>query len=247
MSLPTLDQQRTSYQEAFPFHDENHLMLSHYAGRMLASMAQRPIKHLASLGIGQHVVCDALLAQVPAHVQKYTLVEGSLQAIQEMKLDPRVEPHVRLVHSYFEDFHTDEPFDAIEAGFVLEHVDDPLLVLKRFAQFLEPGGKVYLAVPNAQSLHRRIGHAAGLLPDMYQLSAADVALGHQRYFDAESFTGLVEEAGLQVVALEGVYCKPLTTGQLRALNLSDAIYKALCAVGQDYPELCNALYIEAQR
>lgn len=247
MTLPSLDQQRTSYQEAFPFHDENHLMLSHYAGRMLASLEQQPIGHLVSLGIGQHVVCDALLAQIPHHIQRYTLVEGSLQAIQEMKLDPALRPYVHLVHSYFENFEVDEPLDAIEVGFVLEHVDDPLLVLRRFAEFLKPGGKAYIAVPNAQSLHRRLGHLAGLLPDVYQLSAADVALGHQRYFDARSFRALVEQAGLEVTALEGVYCKPFTTAQLRSLNLSDAIYKALCEVGQGYPDLCNALYIEARR
>ena len=63
-------------------------------------------------------------------------------------------------------------------GFVLEHVEDPAVLLKRHRDFLTPGGKVVVGVPNAESLHRWFGHTAALLEDMDALGSGDLALGH---------------------------------------------------------------------
>ena len=62
-------------------------------------------------------------------------------------------------------------------GFILEHVDDPLLILRHF-RISRPDGRMFLAVPNAEVLNRRLGQLAGLLDDVTELSENDQLLGH---------------------------------------------------------------------
>jgi len=49
-------------------------------------------------------------------------------------------------------------------GHVLEHVDDPVAVLRLVKSWLKPGGRVLAAVPNARSIHRQAAVIMGLLP-----------------------------------------------------------------------------------
>ncbi|MNI98295.1 hypothetical protein D3C73_1571150 [compost metagenome] len=66
-----------------------------------------------------------------------------------------------------------------------------------------------------------------------------------RSYSLQSLTSELESAGYQVVRKEGVFLKPFTTGQLKALNLSADVVAAMCTVGIDYPELSCALMLEA--
>jgi 2-polyprenyl-3-methyl-5-hydroxy-6-metoxy-1,4-benzoquinol methylase len=151
------------------------------------------------------------------------------------------------VHSFFEDYRPADKFDAIEMGFVLEHVTDPGAIVRRYAGFLNPGGAIFIAVPNARSLHRLIGRGAGLLNDIHRLSPEDLQLGHQRYFDFASLSQLILAAGLEIVRSEGILLKPFTTSQLKSLNLSPQVVESLLKVGVDFPDVCNAVFIEARR
>lgn len=111
--------------------------------------------------------------------------------------------------------------------------------------FLKPTGSCFIAVPNGESLHRRIGHAAGLLPDMLTLGKGDRALGHQRQYSVDLLTDQLNECDYSVIRKEGIFLKPLMTGQLRTLNLSKEILRGMCKVGMEYPELSAALFFEA--
>ncbi|MFQ5645764.1 MAG: methyltransferase domain-containing protein, partial [bacterium] len=142
-------------------------------------------------------------------------------------------------------FDLQRKFDVIEMGFVLEHVDDPSLIIKRFAQMLHADGLLFAAVPNACSLHRLIGYHAGILESTHELSPADLALGHKHYFDKESFCNLITQIGLKIKKIEGIYLKPFSTSQLQTLNLSPEVQQALLTIGSTFPDICNSIYIEA--
>ena len=198
-----------------------------------------------SLGIGYQVVSRMIVDELGSRLASYTIVEGSRAVITEFAAHWPFERKPEVFEAYFESFEPERTFDAIEMGFVLEHVDDPALVIRRFKQFLKPGGFIGMAVPNARSLHRLIGHEAGLLDDVYMLSAEDRQLGHKRYYDLESFVRLAESEGLSVRRARGIMMKPVTTGQLGSLNLSPEIKYALYRVADGLPAISNALYIEA--
>ena len=229
-----LNQSEEAYDEHFVL--DNKLMLEWYPHRVVGMAAG---DSMLELGLG-HGFTTAFFAQ---HFGRYKVIDGSPEMIERFRNRFGL-PQVDIVESYFENFDTEERFDNIAMGFVLEHVDDPAAILGRYRRFLKPGGSVFVAVPNSESLHRRFGHAAGMLPDVSLLSAADKDFGHQRYFSLQSLTELVESEGYEVVKAEGIFLKPITTEQMTRLELSPAILRAMLIVGIDYPQLCNAILLK---
>lgn len=241
-----LDNYQSAYQPDFRFNDENLMMLSFYAERMCNVLRSNKSKSVLSLGIGHRVVSQSIINELNHHLNRYLIVEGSPEIISDYKNRfPELSNKVEIIQTYFEEFDTPEKFDAIEMGFVLEHVDDPAQIINIFKKFLKPGGTIFLAVPNALSMHRQLGHLAGFLPDMYKLSAEDLQLGHKRYFDLNSFKKLITDCGLTIQKTEGNFMKPVTTGQLASLNLKPEIWRALMLFGIEHPDICNSIYVEA--
>src|SRR6187399_653584 len=73
------------------------------------------------------------------------LVEGS-----QMLLDQIPEyPNVRKFCSYFEEYVTTEKYDTIVMSHVLEHIENPVSVLAKIYEWLQPDGVFVISVPNA--------------------------------------------------------------------------------------------------
>lgn len=217
---------------------ENELILNWYPQRIISRLGRR-YESLLELGLGHGYTTKNFNSYFDCHV----VVEGSTLVIDLFKekfsgLD------INLVHSYFENFSTDRQFDVIVMGFILEHVDDPALVVRRFREFLKPNGRLFVAVPNAKSLNRRLGLAMGKIKDIYELNANDIALGHQRQFCRETLKQLLTSEGYSVVWEEGVYLKPLPLGYMQLMPELEENLEAMCEVGVDFPELCVGLLME---
>jgi SAM-dependent methyltransferase len=243
-----LDKYADSYTRNFPHFEENRITHVAYGERIGQYIRAQGTSSALSLGIGHTEVARRILSNLTSGpLKRYVIVDAASEIIERFRgsLGPVVPEGLELVEGFFETFVSLERFDVIEAGFVLEHVNDPALVLSRLHQFLTPGGRVFIAVPNARSLHRVLGHKAGLLEDIYVLSPSDLALGHKRYFDLDSISELVRAAGFKVAKTEGLLLKPFTTGQLNMLNLSPVVWQALLQVSVDYPGISNAIYLEA--
>ncbi|WP_025040912.1 class I SAM-dependent methyltransferase [Nitrosospira briensis] len=232
-----IDQDLTAYDRNYVL--DNNLTLQWYPQRVV-DMAQARTGSMLELGLG-HGFSTEYFANA---FQRYRVLEGSQEMIDRFRERFATEG-IDIIHGYFEDFETDERFDAVSMGFILEHVDDPALIIRKYARLLSPDGSIYIAVPNAESLHRRFGYAAGLLADMGALSSADLEFGHKRYFTLESLLAMVQSEGLEVRKVEGLLLKPITTQQMLDLNLSEAILQAMLKVGVSYPELCNSLLMRA--
>jgi SAM-dependent methyltransferase len=242
-----LNDHAESYERSFPYYEENRIVHAAYGDRIAQFIAGRKLRSVLSLGIGHAEVARSILGQFSGGpLERYVIVDGAEKIIESFRRSlPQCPPGLELIEGFFETFEYPAHFDVIEAGFIFEHVDDPGLILRRLHRFLAPGARLFIAVPNARSLYRLLGHHAGLLPDMYALSPADIALGHKRYFDVDSLTSLVKEAGYLVDKTEGMLLKPFTTGQLAKLDLSPAIWRAMQTVAADYPHISNAIYMEA--
>jgi SAM-dependent methyltransferase len=241
----SIEQDRSAYVPGFAYYDDNISLLKATLNLVLRRVGHLDSIRMLSLGVGHRYTVKGLLEALGDRLAHHVIVEGSAEIIDLFNREIQPPAHVELVQAYFEDFVTAEKFDVIEMGFVLEHVMDPELVLRRFSRFLAPGGRMMISTPNANSLHRLIGKQAGLLDDLHALSEADVALGHRHYFDADQLAALIEGCGLRVTSRAGLMLKPFTTAQLASLGLDDRIRDAMNEVGYALPDICNGIFIEA--
>lgn len=227
----------SAYGTDFEFDFDNRILLNWYPQRIIEKTSQD--SNALELGLG-HGYTSRLFEQ---HYSQYSIIEGSKEIIAQYRAS-HPETRAKILHSYFEHFESTKKFDVIIMGFILEHVDDPALILTKFKNMLADDGKCYIAVPNAESLHRRFGKEAGLLDDIMRLGEGDIALGHKRAFTVHKLTALLEDCGYNILNKEGIFLKPMTTAQLIKLNLSSEVLRGMCEVGVAYPELCAGLLFE---
>jgi len=216
---------------------DNHILLNWYPKRIIKLI--KNAKSILELGLG-HGITTQIFSQ---NFDRHVVLDGSSAVIENFKKNFSDCP-VEIIETYFENFVSDEKFDVIVLGFILEHVDNPFGILTRFKNFLASNGKMFITVPNAEVLNRRLGHLAGILPDMQELSENDILLGHKRYYTVASLTEEVKNAGYKIERMEGIYLKPFTTKQIISLNFDTNILHALCKVGIDYPELSCGILAE---
>lgn len=217
---------------------ENDLILKWYPKRIVERFGH--CESLLELGIGHGFTAGIFNAACDRHV----LIEGSQVVIDQFRAShPNF--NADLNFGYFEEFDTEERFDVIVMGFILEHVESPAYLLDRFRKLLKPDGRLYVAVPNAKSMNRRLGIELGLINDIYDLNANDHALGHRRQYCLDTLKQELTQCGYALTHQEGIYLKPLPLNVLKTLPAFEDNLQAMLRIGVEFPELCVGLLIEA--
>jgi 2-polyprenyl-3-methyl-5-hydroxy-6-metoxy-1,4-benzoquinol methylase len=193
------------------------------------------------LGIGHGIVANIF----SNNFDDYTVIDGSPSVIKNYKKN-YPDSRAKIICTYFENYDTDDRYDLIIMGFILEHVADPVLILNQYKNYLKANGRIVIVVPNAESMHRRLGVYMGILNDIAKLSEHDHTLGHRRYFTSKSIKDILAQAFLAVETIEGIFLKPFTTSQMSSLGLDKNILDALCQLAVLYPDISNAIYVEAK-
>lgn len=147
--------------------------------------------------------------------------------------------------SYFEDFFPPESvkFGTIIASHILEHVADPVFVLKRIKEWLKPEGIIIAIVPNARSYHRQLSVLMNIQKTIYDFSPADKEVGHLRVYDLDSFKRDTIEAGLKIIHERGLFLKVLPNSMMT--GFSDDLIEALVDISDNLPanEMANIALI----
>jgi 2-polyprenyl-3-methyl-5-hydroxy-6-metoxy-1,4-benzoquinol methylase len=172
-----------------------------------------------------------------------TVVEGAEPFCESLRLRF---PDAEVVNALFEEFAPARRYESIVLGHVLEHVEDPIQLLRRVGEWLTPTGRIIVAVPNARSLHRQAAVLMGLLPFEEALNDADRRHGHRRVYNPESFRRDFLQAGLRIEVFGGYWLKPLSNSQLERDWTPDMI-SAFMALGERYPDVAGEIYIVATR
>ena len=228
-----------AYEDTFSYSLDNRLIMGWYPHRILRRTTGQS---LLELGLG-HGYTTQIFAP---HFRRHVVIDASSEIIQRFTIaNPGL--HTELNEAYFEEFESSEVFDTIIMGFILEHVDDPDFILRRYRKNLADEGSLFVAVPNYEALNKRFGHAAGMIADMSALSDADLQAGHQRLFSMESLTKLATSAEYQIRSVEGIFLKPITTAQITQLQLSEAVLRGMLEIGVDYPELSVGILMELRK
>ena len=234
-----LDSHLAAYEGQNLYDFDNEILLTWYPKRIISSSKKGDT--LLELGLGHGFTTNIFSTFFDRHV----VLDGSAAVISHYKTK-HPESKAEIVETYFENYETDEQFDLIVMGFVLEHVDNPVQIMERFRKFLKPGGKMYVSVPNAEVMNRRLGNLAGDLDDMKAMAPNDILLGQQRYYTVKTLEEDIAEAGYKVVLMEGIYLKPFATRQMVSLGLPERYIDALCELAVHYPELSCGLMAQIQ-
>ena len=184
----------------------------------------------ASLEMGSFdgSMTDLILDYLP----NLEVIEGSGELAQ--KVQERFSGNVKVHHSWFEEFSPDRTFEQIFLVHGLEHVEQPVEVLKRAASWLAENGKLFVAVPNANALSRQIAVRMGLVPHLTSVTKGESLHGHLRTYSLDKLRHDAFEAGLQIVEEGGVILKPLSNSQFDSCV-------AAGIVSEDYIAACNEL------
>ncbi len=161
--------------------------------------------------------------------EKVTVVEGSrilLDQIPDYK-------NIIKVHSLFENFKPSGQYDTIIINHVLEHLQDPVTLLKSVYSWLSNDGVCIVGVPNAMSFHRLAAVRMGLLKSVYDLNSRDLELGHQRVYDLDLLKLHLSIAKFNIIHEGGIFLKFLSNAQIESF-LDEKIIDAYFDLAEEF-------------
>jgi len=175
-----------------------------------------------------------------------TCVEASSDAIEEAK--QRVGGGVVFINALFEEVSLLKRYDNIVLTHVLEHLDNPVAVLKRINdEWLAPKGRLFLVCPNANAPSRQIAVKMGLITHNAAVTPAEAEHGHRCTYSLDTLERDATAAGLNVMHRSGIFFKALANFQWDRLLQTDIISKEYLEgcyqLGQQYPDLCSSIFL----
>lgn len=176
-------------------------------------------------------------------------VEASDEAINLAKSKY---PNVTFYNSLFEEANLPSSYQNIIMTHVLEHVDDPVKVLKRVNdEWLADNGRFFLVCPNANAPSRQIAVKMGLISHNSAVTPAEHEHGHRCTYTLDTLERDAREAGLKVIRREGIFFKALANFQWDKLLQTDIISKEYLEgcyqLGQQYPDLCSSIMLVCEK
>jgi SAM-dependent methyltransferase len=179
-------------------HSDNAGRMARVAAFAQARFGDRGDIRLLDVGAGLGVFPYA----VKQHGWRCTAIDPDARAVAHIK--ERV--GVKALAGDFMCFSGEGTFDIVTFNKVLEHVEDPVTMLRHASAFLAPGGFIYVELPDGEMAARE---GAG---------REEFFIEHLHVFSFVSMTMLAERAGLTPVAVERLQ-EPSTKFTLRAFMI----------------------------
>ena len=184
------------------------------------------------------------------YFEDITCVEASNEAIEIAKNE--FGNKINFINNLFENVDLPTKYDNIVLTHVLEHLDDPVKVLKRINdQWLSDKGRFFLVCPNANAPSRQIAVKMGLITHNNAITPAEKEHGHHITYTLDTLERDAKAAGLNVVYRTGIFFKALANFQWDQLMKTDIISKEYLdgcyQLGQQYPDLCSSIFIMCEK
>ena len=115
---------------------------------------------------------------------------------------------IPTIQKFFHDVNVKEcgKFDAIHTFDVLEHVNDPISVLKKSYSLLKKGGIIIIEVPNDFNPLQKIIQKSFKKKEYWVTdSSKSKKFDHINYFDFSSISKLVEKSGFKIILKESTF------------------------------------------
>ncbi len=186
----------------------------------------------------------AFTKRLTAEFNDLTVVDASAKLIELAR--GQVPNDVQFINSRFEDAELPGQFKSIFLIHTLEHLDEPVVVLEKIKSWLAPGGRLFLATPNANAPSRQIAVKMGLITHNAAVTEAEWEHGHRATYTLDTLEHEVKSSGLQTIHRGGIFFKPFANFQFDELLNSQIItsdYIEGCyQLGMHYPDLCASIF-----
>lgn len=179
-----------------------------------------------------------------------TCVEASDEAIEIAGNE--FQNKVKFVNGLFEEIKLPVKYDNIILTHVLEHLNNPVSVMKRINdEWLSEKGRFFLVCPNANAPSRQIAVKMGLITHNAAITPAEAAHGHRITYSLDTLERDAKLAGLKVIYRSGIFFKALANFQWdRLLNtdiISEEYLQGCFQLGQVYPDLCSSIFLLCEK
>lgn len=179
-----------------------------------------------------------------------TCVEASDEAIAVSKRE--IGNKVKFINALFETANLPSTYDNVILTHTLEHLDDPITVLKRINnEWLSDTGRLFLVCPNANAASRQIAVKMNLIDHTTAVTPAEKEHGHRRTYTLATLEQDAKAAGLNVIHHSGIFFKALANFQWDKLLATDIISKEYLEgcyqLGQEYPDLCSSIFLVCEK
>jgi GT2 family glycosyltransferase/tetratricopeptide (TPR) repeat protein/2-polyprenyl-3-methyl-5-hydroxy-6-metoxy-1,4-benzoquinol methylase len=167
-----------------------------FARPELLALIPKAARTVLDIGCGAGRLGVAIKARQPAEVTGIEFVPEAARAAQG-RLDRVLTGDVEQLELDF----APESFDTVICGDVLEHVRDPLRLLRRIKTWLRPDGQLIASIPNVRN-HTVVRM---LLEGSWTYESAGLLdQGHLRFFTRREIEKVLYRAGFQIADLQAV-------------------------------------------
>jgi len=123
--------------------------------------------------------------------------------------------------------------------------------LIKLRDLLTEQGKLYIMVPNAGALSRRIAMQMGLMSSTTDVLESERIHGHLRTYDISSLRRDILNAKLKILDSGGILVKPLANYQIDAAlktSIIDEKFLLACdGLAEALPDFCSSIYVVAAK
>jgi len=202
--------------------------------------------NLLELGSFQGAFTKRLLS----YCNDITCIEASGNSINIAKKE--IGTAAKFIHDTFENVILHKKYDNIIMTHVLEHLDDPIFVLKRVNnEWLSDIGRFFIVCPNANAPSRQIAVKMGLISHNSAITESEAKHGHRITYSLDTLERDIQKAGLKVLYRTGIFFKAFANFQWDKLLKTDIIsreYLDGCfKLGHHYPDLCSSIFLLCEK
>jgi len=180
-----------------------------------------------------------------------TCIEASEEAVNiaTTKFKEEISKNtIKIIKSRFEEVDLHHKYDNIIITHVLEHLDNPVNILKRINnEWLENEGNVFIVCPNANAASRQIAVKMGVVPYNSAITKTEEEHGHRITYTFDTLEKDVKESGLKIIHRSGIFFKALSNFQwdqlLETSIISKEYLKGCYELGMKYPDLCSSILL----
>lgn len=162
------------------------------------------------------------LFKVVKNFKQYIAIEPGKKPFNSVSRFSRKFKNVNVLNLTFEEWshlNQDLKSDLIIFPGVLHEVKDPKLILKMCLNHLNPGGHIYINVPNVNSFHRKLAVSMGIIKYTKEKSERNIELEQYHNFSTESLKKLLVSLSkkIKIVKLNTFFIKPFTHSQMLSI------------------------------